>query len=71
MSVHYFRSLLMKSAVIEQEIEKEQSNKRPNWMRLLHMKKIRLSIKDRLHALAKRGVKPSSAKAARQVFQHA
>lgn len=53
MSVQHFKSLLFKSKQIQKEIEKEQSRRLPDWMRLAMLKKLRLAIKDRLLAIAK------------------
>lgn len=53
MSVEYFKSLLMKSAQIQKEIEKEQSRRWPDRMRLLKLKKVRLSIKDRIERITR------------------
>ena len=52
MSIQHFKSLLFKSAKIQEEIEKEHCRPWPNWMRLLKLKKIRLAIKDRLERIA-------------------
>ncbi len=54
MSVHHFKSLLFRSAKIQEEIEKEHQSRWPNWMRLLKLKKLRLAIKDRIERLAYR-----------------
>ncbi len=51
MSVRLFKSLLFKSAQIQQEIEQERRRRWPDSFRLLKLKKIRLSIKDRLQRL--------------------
>lgn len=51
MSVQHFKSLLFKSARIQEEIEREHSRRWPDWMRLLKLKKLRLAIKDRLARL--------------------
>ncbi len=53
MSVKFFKSLLFKSAQIQTEIEREQNRVWPDWMRLLKLKKIRLSIKDKMLRLAR------------------
>jgi len=55
MSVQHFKSLLFKSAQIQQEIEKEQTRRLPDWMRLLKLKKLRLAIKDRLREMSRQG----------------
>ena len=55
MSVQHFRSLLFKSTQIQQEIEKEQNRRLPDWMRLLKLKKLRLAIKDRLQEITRQG----------------
>lgn len=51
MSVQHFKSLLFKSARIQEEIDWETSRPWPDWIRLLKLKKIRLSIKDRMAKL--------------------
>jgi len=51
MSHSYIRSLLTKGAAIQQAIERESRAPRPDWMRLLQLKKLRLAITDRLHRL--------------------
>lgn len=53
MSVQHFKSLLFKSAQIQEEIEKERRRRWPDWMRLLKLKKIRLAIKDRLERIVR------------------
>lgn len=62
MSVQHFKSLLFKSTQIQQEIEKEQSRRLPDWMRLLKLKKLRLAIKDKLQEIARQGVKAREAR---------
>lgn len=51
MSAQYFKSLLFKSARVQQEIDREYQRRLPDWMRLLKLKKLRLSIKDRMQML--------------------
>lgn len=51
MSVRLFKSLLYKSTKIQQEIDQEHKRPWPDPFRLLKLKKIRLSIKDRLQRL--------------------
>lgn len=51
MSIEYFRSLLYNSSRIQQEIEKEHQRPWPDWTRLRKLKKLRLSIKDRMEWL--------------------
>lgn len=51
MSIQHFKSLLFRSAKIQEEIEKEHSRPRPDWIRLVKLKKIRLAIKDHLEKL--------------------
>jgi uncharacterized protein YdcH (DUF465 family) len=66
MSVQHFKSLLFKATQIQQEIEKEQSRRLPDWIRLLKLKKLRLRIKDRLcqfarqrgEGMSQRGMQP-------------
>ncbi len=55
MSVQHFKSLLFKSAQIQQEIEKEHQRRWPDWMRLLKLKKLRLAIKDRMERIVNDG----------------
>ena len=53
MSVRLFKALLYKSSQIQQKIENESSRPRPDSLRLLALKKLRLKIKDRLlHLIA-------------------
>lgn len=51
MSYAYLRSLLMRTARIQKEIDNEQGRKHPDWIRLLKLKKLRLVLKDRLARL--------------------
>jgi uncharacterized protein YdcH (DUF465 family) len=48
MSPKRIHSLLIKSAEIQQEIEREHARPRPDTFRLLKLKKLRLAIKDRI-----------------------
>jgi hypothetical protein len=48
MSFKLFKSLLLKSSHLQREIEQEQKQKWPDRFRLIRLKKIRLSIKDRM-----------------------
>lgn len=57
MSIQHFKSLLFKSAKIQEEIEKEHQRRWPNWMRLLKLKKLRLAIKDRMVRLIDEGTR--------------
>ena len=57
MSVQHFKSLLFRSSQLQQEIEKEQSRRLPDWMRLLKLKKLRLAIKDRIEQIVREGIK--------------
>ncbi len=50
----HFKSLMMKSAVVQLEIEDETSKKSPNWVRIVMLKKQRLAIKDKLAKLSRR-----------------
>ena len=52
MSIRNFKTLLLKSAKIQAEIEREQNGSRPDWMRLLKLKKLRLVLRDRLQRLS-------------------
>lgn len=47
------KALLMKSAVVQLEIEQETRQKHPDWRRLLTLKKQRLIIKDSIRRLRK------------------
>lgn len=55
MSFRHFKSLLFKSAQIQQEIEREHQRRWPDWMRLLKLKKLRLAIKDRMERIVHDG----------------
>lgn len=46
-------SLLYKSALIQQEIETEQQQRRPDWLRVMRLKALRLKLTDRLSAVAR------------------
>ena len=45
------KSLLNKSAVIQLEIERESQRQKPDWVRLITLKKQRLVIKDAINRL--------------------
>lgn len=51
MSVQHLKSLLFRSARIQEEIDKEHRRSWPNWIRLLKLKKLRLAIKDRMQQI--------------------
>lgn len=55
MSLHYLKSLLFRSAKIQEEIEREQGYRWPDWLRLLKLKKIRLLIRDRMEKMVRQG----------------
>ena len=48
MSFKKLKSLLFKTARIQEEIDRENSRKAPDTFRLLRLKKIRLAIKDQI-----------------------
>jgi hypothetical protein len=50
-------SLLYKSALIQQEIESEQLQRRPDWLRVMRLKTLRLKLADRLRAVARQAAK--------------
>jgi hypothetical protein len=52
MSARHFKALLFRAAKIQTEIEREQKAGRPDWMRLLKLKRLRLVLKDRIQRLA-------------------
>lgn len=51
MSVQHFKSLLLKSTLIHREIEREYRRRWPDGMRLLKLKTLHLTIKERLSRL--------------------
>lgn len=55
MSVQLMTALLMRSAKIQQKIENEQRRRWPDGIKLIKLKKLRLSIKDRLLRLLNEG----------------
>lgn len=59
MSVKRFKALTDRYFKIEKQIEREQSIRRPDWLRLLRLKKLRLMVKDQLYRLAKIGLYPT------------
>ena len=70
MSVQHFKSLLFKATQIQREIEKEQSRRLPDWMRLLKLKKLRLKIKDKLHRFSEHTGQSTAYGAMRPVLVH-
>jgi hypothetical protein len=48
------KTLLMRALRIEDAIGREQRKRWPDGLRLLHLKKLRLAIKDRLYRLTRR-----------------
>ena len=46
-------SLLYKSALIQQEIDSEQQQRRPDWLRVMRLKTLRLKLMERLSAVAR------------------
>lgn len=51
MSTRFFKSLLLRSASLQREIEAEYARPKPDSLRLLRLKKLKLLVKDRLHRL--------------------
>jgi len=51
MSATYIKSLTAKLAKLKSEIEMEKKAVRPAWLRLRHLKKLRLHIKDQITRL--------------------
>lgn len=58
MSKNFFKSLLLRSAGLQREIESEYARPKPDQLRLLKLKKLRLLIADRLYALARQAGQP-------------
>jgi hypothetical protein len=58
MSVRHFKALLFRAANIQTEIDREQKASRPDWMRLLKLKRLRLVLKDRIQRLADAAAPP-------------
>lgn len=56
MSFQLFKSLLHKSSLIQKEIDQEHNRVWPDRFRLIKLKKIRLSIKDKLQSIIFNGV---------------
>lgn len=46
-----FRSLVVKSAQIQHQIDSEHRRRAPDWMRLMRLKILRLRTKDRIRLL--------------------
>ncbi len=60
----FIKNLLLRALRIEDAIRKEQRKRRPDSLRLLQMKKLRLAIKDRLYRIwQKRRIQTTHAKA--------
>jgi len=53
MSLGYLRSLLIRGTTIQQAIDREQARPRPDGIRLLQLKKLRLAIKERLYRIGR------------------
>jgi hypothetical protein len=53
MSLKLFKSLLFRASLLQRKIEDEYKRPRPDSLKLLKLKKIRLAIKDRLQRLTK------------------
>ncbi len=47
-----FRALLFRHGVIDQAIQTEQQRTRPDSIKLLRLKRLRLALKDQLHRIA-------------------
>ena len=54
MSGQRFTALLYKITRLQELIRREQKMRNPNWIKLLKLKKLRLVMKDRLQAIAKK-----------------
>lgn len=52
MLMRRFRTLLFRHSVIHAEIEAEQGRPKPDSLKLLKLKRLRLAIKDRMHRIA-------------------
>jgi uncharacterized protein YdcH (DUF465 family) len=59
MSIKRFKSLTDRYLRIDGQIEKEQSIRRPDWLRLIRLKKLRLMIKDQIYRMARVGLYPA------------
>ncbi len=53
-----FRSLLIKSALIQSKIERERVRAAPDWIMLLRLKLLRLRLKSRLKTLSAAALRP-------------
>jgi hypothetical protein len=53
MSFRYMKALLLKSATIQQQIDKEMVRPKPDSLKLLELKMKRLSIKDKIMHVAR------------------
>lgn len=51
-------SMLIKSARIQAEIERQRVRPRPDWIMLLRLKLLRLRLKSRLRALSSAALRP-------------
>jgi uncharacterized protein YdcH (DUF465 family) len=61
----YFRSLLYRHGELQIEIDRELRAASPDWMRVLKLKKLRLSLKDRLHRLARAAAQAADSQGSR------
>lgn len=60
MSLNRLTSLLLRSATLQRDIDDEQKRCRPDTLRLLKLKKLRLKIKDQIQTMVARGKRPFS-----------
>lgn len=51
MNIRHLRALLFRHGMVQKQIDAEQSAPRPDPFRLLRLKRLRLSLKDRMHRL--------------------
>lgn len=54
MSVPYFHALFKRKATLTEAIKNEQQRPQPDWQRVARLKKLRLALKDKMHALRPR-----------------
>lgn len=70
MSYKLLKSLLLKAAQIQNRIDMEQKSKYHDWVTLVRLKKIRLKISERIHAISRQYFKGNTSRLSLGVVKH-
>ena len=58
MSGRHYRALSMMHQQVQEQIDREQQSRQPNWLYIGQLKRLKLSIKDRLRRILEEGRAP-------------